>query len=138
MKKKSLIPLLALAACIATTTTTAHAAWKVVAPLEANEGKWALYVDEEDVQKDGQRVRLWTLYDLPTAQLTIKDKEIRSIRDRIELRCEKSTYASMGSNYSDGPMGTGQVVLTLGANPEEDLVPNTPLAAIAKKACPAR
>ena len=61
--KKSLIPLLAFAACV----STAHAAWKVVAPLEANNGKWALYVDDEGVQKEGQRVRLWTLYDLPTS-----------------------------------------------------------------------
>ena len=133
MKKKSLIPLLALAACVA-----AHAGWKVVAPLEANDGKWALYVDDEDVQKDGQRVRLWTLYDLPSAQLTIKDKEIRSIRDHIELDCERATYASMRANYSDGPMGAGQVVLTLGASPEEEILPNTALATLARRACPAR
>jgi hypothetical protein len=133
MKRKWLIPLLALSASI-----TAQAAWKVVAPLEANNGKWALYVDDEGVQNDGQRVRLWTLYDLPTSQLTIKDKEIRSIRDRIELDCERSTYASMSSSYSDGPMGTGQVVLTLGASPEEEVLPNTALAAVAKRACPAR
>ena len=133
MKKKSLIPLLALALC-----ATTHAAWKIVSPLEANNGKWALYVDEQDMQKDGQRVRLWTLYDLPTAQLTIKEKEIRSIRDRIEFDCEKSTYSSMSSSYSDGPMGAGQVVLTLGVSPVEDIVPNTPLAVIARNTCPAR
>ena len=132
-KKKSLIPLLALAACV----STAHAAWKVVAPLEANNGKWALYMDDEGVQKEGQRVRLWTLYDLPTSQLTIKDKEIRSIRDQIELHCEKSTYSSMSSSYSDGPMGTGQVVLSLGTSPEEEVLPNTALATVAKMACPA-
>jgi hypothetical protein len=133
IKKKSLVPLLALALC-----ATTQAAWKVVAPLEANNGKWALYVDEQDVQKEGQRVRLWTLYDLPTAQLTIKEKEIRSIRDRIEFDCEKSTYSSITSSYSEGPMGTGQVVMTLGASPVEDLVPNTPLAVIARNTCTAR
>ena len=131
MKKKSLIPLLALAACI----TTANAAWKVVAPLEANNGKWALYMDDEGVQKEGQRVRLWTLYDLPSSQLVIKDKEIRSIRDQIELHCEKATYSSMRSSYSDGPMGTGQVVLSLGTSPEEEVLPNTALASVARMAC---
>lgn len=134
MRKKSLIPLLALAACI-----TAHAGWKVVAPLEANGGKWALYMDDADVQKEGRRVRVSTLYDLPpTAQLSIKDKEVRSIRDRIELDCEKATYTSVGSSYNDGPMGTGQVVLTLGATAEEEIGTNVALATIAKSACPAR
>ena len=134
MKRKSLIPMLALAA----TCATGHAGWKIVAPLEANNGKWALYMDDESVQKEGQRVRLWTLYDLPPGQLSVKEQEIRSIRDRIEFDCDKSTYVSMGSNYSDAPMGGGQVLLTVGASAEEEVVPNTALASIARKACPAR
>jgi hypothetical protein len=134
MKKKSLILVLALGACI----TTAQAAWKVVTPLEANNGKWALYVDDEGIQKNGQRVRLWTLYDLPSGQLSVKEKDIRSIRDQIELDCERATYTSMGSSYSDGTMGAGQVILTLGASPEEDIVPNSAFATIAKRTCPAR
>ena len=133
-KKRSLILLLALAAC-----ASAHAGWSVVAPLEANGGKWALYMDDADVQKDGRRVRVSTLYDLPpTAQLNIRDKEVHSIRDRIELDCEKATYSSVGSSYIDGPMGKGEVILTLGATAEEDIGTNVALATIAKRACPAR
>ena len=132
--RKLLIPLAALATCVA-----AHAGWTVVAPLEANDGKWALYMDEADVQKEGQRVRVSTLYDLPpTAQLNVKDKEVRSIRDRIELDCQRGTYTSVGSSYNEGPMGTGQVVLTLGSTAEEEFGTNAALASIAKKACPAR
>ena len=131
MKRKSLFALSALFVCVA-----ANAGWKVVAPLEANNGKWALYVDEEDIQKQGKRVRVSTLYDLPpTALLTVKDKEVRSIRDRIEGDCERDTYTSISSSYSDGPMGTGHVVMTLGASPEEEILPNTALATISKKAC---
>ena len=134
MWKKSLIPLLALAACLA-----AHAGWSVVAPLEANDGKWALYMDDADVQKEGQRVRVSTLYDLPpTARLDVKDREVHSIRDRIELDCARATYSSVGSSYIDGPMGKGDVVLTLGATAEEDIGTNVALATIAKRACPAR
>ena len=132
--RKLLIPLAALAACI-----TAHAGWTVVAPLEANDGKWALYMDDADIQKEGQRVRVSTLYDLsPNAQLNVKDKEVRSIRDRIEVDCQRGTYTSVGSSYNDGPMGKGEVVLTLGATAEEDIGTNVALANIAKKACPAR
>lgn len=131
MKRKSLFPLFALFACVA-----ANAGWKVVAPLEANNGKWALYMDEDDMQKQGNRVRVSTLYDLPpTALLTIKEKEVHSIRDRIEVDCERATYTSISSSYSDGPMGGGQVVMTLGASPEEEILPNTALATISKKAC---
>ena len=134
MRKKSLIPLLALAACLG-----AQAGWSVVAPLEANDGKWALYMDDADVQKEGQRVRVSTLYDLPpTARLDVRDREVHSIRDRIELDCARSTYSSVGSSYIDGPMGKGDVVLTLGATAEEEIGTNAALAKIAKKACPAR
>ena len=133
-KKKSLIPLVALASCL-----SAHAGWAVVAPLEANNGKWALYMDDADMQKDGRRVRVSTLYDLPpTALLSIRDKEVHSIRDRIELDCDRETYSSVGSSYMDGPMGKGEVVLSLGATAEEDIGTNAALAAIAKRACAAR
>ncbi|MBS0338887.1 MAG: hypothetical protein JSS56_00060 [Proteobacteria bacterium] len=134
MRKKSLIPLLALAVSLGV-----HAGWNVVAPLEANDGKWALYMDDADVQKDGQRVRVSTLYDLPpTARLNVKDREVHSIRDRIELDCGKATYTSVGSTYIDGPMGKGDVVLALGPTAEEEIDTNGALAAIAKKACSAR
>lgn len=134
MKSKSLIPLLALGACVC-----AHAGWKVVSSLEANDGKWALYMDDADVQQDGQRVRVSTLYDLPpTARLSVRDKEVHSIRDRIELDCARATYTSVSSSYMDAPMGKGEVVLTLAGTAEEEIGTNVALADIAKRACPAR
>ena len=134
MKSKSLIPLLALAACVC-----AHAGWKVVAPLEANDGKWALYMDDADLQQDGQRVRVSTLYDLPpTALLNVREKDVHSIRDRIEVDCGRATYRSVSSSYMDAPMGKGEVVMTLGATAEEEIGTNVALARIAKTACPAR
>jgi hypothetical protein len=133
MKRNWLMALLALTASMA-----AQAEWKVVSPLEANNGKWALYMDDESVQREGQHVRLSILYDLPSDQLILRDKEIRSIRDQIDLDCQKATVASMGSSYSDAPMGSGQVVLTLGAAPAEEILPKTALADIAKRTCPTR
>jgi len=134
MEKKSWIPLLALAACM----SSAHAGWQIVAPLEANNGKSSLYMNDQDVEKDGQRVRVWTLYDLPPGQLSVREKEVRSIRDRIEIDCGRATYTSTSSHYSDGAMGAGKEILTLGASPEEEVMPGTALASVAKQVCPAR
>lgn len=133
MEKKSWIPMLALAACI-----NAHAGWQIVTPLEANNGKSALYMDDQDVQREGQRVRVWTLYDLQPGQLSVKEQEVRSIRDRIEIDCARGVYSSTASHYSDGAMGGGKELLALGASPEEEIESNAALANVAKRLCPAR
>lgn len=130
MEKKSLLPLLALVACM-----SAHAEWTLVAPLEANNGRSELYMDPSNIQKEGSRVRVWTLYDLPPGQVNVREQDVRSIRDRIELDCDKGTYTSTSSHYSDAPMGRGKEILVLGASPEEDLTSNAALASVAKRVC---
>ena len=100
--KKLLITLL-----LAVLSTSAMAEWVLI-----NDNDIATnYVNPATIRKAGNKVRMWSMDDYKTMQITGEYKYI-SMKTQIEYDCQNETFTSVALLSFSGNMGSGQVVLS--------------------------
>jgi hypothetical protein len=76
---------------------------------ETMDKKYTAYVDLKTIHKNGNKSKMWTLYDFNMPQ-RISNKLYLSVRDIREYDCHDKTMKELEFSYLSGNMGMGEIV----------------------------
>lgn len=83
--------------------------WTLVS--ETMDKKYTAYVDLQTIRKNGNKSKMWTLYDFNAPQLErTSNKMYLSVRDIHEYDCHDKTMKELEFSYLSGNMGIGEIV----------------------------
>jgi hypothetical protein len=88
-------------------STNVFAEWTAVS--ESANGIATVYVDFETIKKKGNKVKIWDLLDLKTAQKFENDRYLSTIQ-RMEYDCEEETGRTLDYYLYSGNMRNGEIV----------------------------
>ena len=105
---------------------SAAAEWTEIASSSASEGTpVVVYADYTTIRKRGDKVKMWVLFNYPTAQRGLLGKTYLSQTRQVEYDCKEETAKTLYQVLVSGPMGTGDPVSTINS-PEERPSPVVP------------
>jgi hypothetical protein len=104
---------------LAVVTNSAMAKWAEVGATAL----FTAYVDSATIQKAGNRVKMWDLFDFNITQ-TLMDKQFHSIKSQREFDCKETTMRLIYTTSHTLRMGAGNIVYT--SNSVRDWAPVPP------------
>lgn len=87
----------------------ALASWELV---RSTPGAVSVYVERETIERSGNLARIWSLFDLATAEQSPNGLSFRSTRSRAEFDCANNTRRLLSVDFHEAAMGTGRIVST--------------------------
>jgi hypothetical protein len=100
---------------------SAAAEWTLIGPSGGSEAKYFVtYADYATIRKTGNKVKMWVLFNYPTAQSAPQGKTYLSQKSHEEYDCKEETERTLYLVFLSGPMGTGDPISTtdsLGVKP---------------------
>ena len=88
-------------------STNVLAEWTKV--TKDSKGSSTLYVDIQSIRKNGNKVKMWTLFDYKTVQTSANVRFLSSL-NRGEYDCSEETRRSLDFYWYSGNMKTGAIV----------------------------
>ena len=92
---------------LAVVTNSAMAKWAEVGATAI----FTAYVDPATIQKAGNRVKMWDLFDFSITQ-TLMDKQFHSIKSQREFDCKETSMRLLYTTSHTLKMGAGSIVYT--------------------------
>ena len=92
------------------------------------------YFDPDTIRRKGDRVKMWELVDLKTAQIMV-DVAVLSYREQIEYDCAEESRRSLAGTAFSGNMGRGKVLIPSSEEKWQPVAPRTVAKALWKLAC---
>lgn len=93
---------------------SAAAEWTLIGPSAGSEAKYFVaYADYTTIRKTGKKVKMWVLFNYPTAQPGPLGKTYLSQKSQEEYDCKEETEKTLYGVLLSGPMGTGEPVSTI-------------------------
>jgi hypothetical protein len=98
-------------------------------------GKDNTYIDPATIRKDGNRVKMWSMWSLLNAQIA-KGNPYKSIKEQSEYDCKEDQSRVLYLTFHSENMGVGNVVYTISKpNKWEPVVPGSAVEVQWKIAC---
>ena len=72
----------------------------------------AVYVDPDTRRRKGNLVKMWTLFDHPTAETSVTRKPFSSSKIQSQFDCEEERSRFLAMTAFSGHMGKGDVVIS--------------------------
>lgn len=104
-----------------------------------SDGKFTHYVDSQSIQRAGNKIIVWALYDYKSVQVFKKAKKrYLSNIGRAEYNCSEATVRTLDAYWYAGNMAGGDVILALPnlTDPAVPIVPGSTAEAKLKVLCP--
>ena len=126
MRKAILMMLLAVV------SSSAAAAWVEV----GGNAIATAYADPATIRKNGNRAKMWDLFDLKTARASREGRSYLSTKQQAEYDCKEEQWRMLYFSWHSGNMGRGEIVLS-GSGPSqwEPVAPLSGNAILWKFAC---
>jgi hypothetical protein len=102
------IILMMLLLAVVSNKATAEA-WLVLGVVAAN-GGFTFYADITSIRKNGNTVKMWSLEDFKTAQISTASKPFLSVKLQDEYDCKYKQKRILAFTGFSGNMGNGEVV----------------------------
>jgi hypothetical protein len=87
----------------------AQAGWELV---RSTPGAVSVYIERETLERSGNLARIWSLFDLATAEQSPNGMSFLSTRSRTEFDCSNNTRRMLAVDFHESAMGTGRIVST--------------------------
>ncbi|MEK9720189.1 MAG: surface-adhesin E family protein, partial [Quisquiliibacterium sp.] len=87
--------------------SNALASWELV---RNSPGEVKVFLDRAKIERTGNLVRVWSLFDLASAQASPSGLSFLSTTSHVEFDCSNRTRRMISVNFYDSAMGGGQLV----------------------------
>ena len=87
------------------------------------------YADPSTIRKSGNKVKMWSLYDLRVAEKSYDGMRYLSSISQDEYDCKEETYRILALNLHSKNMGAGEVVYSSG-NVHSEFTPMPPTSRV--------
>jgi hypothetical protein len=106
--------------------------------VTAQNGDITSHVDSQSIRRDGNKVRVWVLFDYKSVQVLADNKtRYLSLLAKEEYDCFEDTSRTLDEHWYSEKMGTGNIVLSLPnlTTPAQSVLPGSVFATILKAVC---
>ena len=101
-----------------------------------SEGVITVYVKPSSVRKNGDMVKMWSMYDFKKAKVFGKEKPYLSFKQQQEFDCKEERFRFFSIIYMGGHMGEGKVLSSDSTVDDwQPIAPDTVIETLWETAC---